>query len=172
MAVPSLREEILTYVTLCLLVQQRANKKTLCLWGIDPLLCDDGSPNSGQGNIVYIMSSLKFSIKPANQNTISRLGPLHSCQTFHLSHPGYDLLFCLALGISCHTFFPHTLFKKKFFPFEAFAFAVNLQCIFVAVDVVLSCCLDFFTSLRCESCLTRFPLPDVCLTFIGSLPGS
>lgn len=118
--------------------QQRTNKKTLCPWGIDPLPCDDDSPNLGQENIVYIVSTLKFFIKPANQNIISRLGPLHSYQTFHISHPGYDLLYCLALGISCHTFFSHTLFKKMFCPFEAFAFAVNLQCVFVAI--VVSCC--------------------------------
>lgn len=115
LAIPSLREETLACVTVCLMFQQRTNKKTLCPGGIDPLPCDDDSSDLGQEDIMYIMSTLKFSIKPANQNIISRLGPLHSCQTFHLSHPGYDLLYCLALGISCHTFFPPYFIQKKCF---------------------------------------------------------
>lgn len=78
----SLREEIMTFVSLCLIFQQRTNKKTLCLWGIDPLNYDEDSPKFEQEKIAYMMSALKFSIKPANQSIISRLGSLHSCQTF------------------------------------------------------------------------------------------
>lgn len=111
-AVTSPGEEILTF-TLCLIFQQRANKKTLCIWGIVPLTYDDDFPNLGQENNVYITSTLKFSIKPANQGYFETQA-LHSCQPFRLSHPGYDLLYCLALSISCHTFFLHTSFKKYF----------------------------------------------------------
>lgn len=157
--IPSLREEILTCVTLCLMFQQRANKKTLCPWGIDPLPCDDDSPNLGQENIVYVVSTLKFFIKPANQNIISRLGPLHSCQTFHISHPGYDLLYCLALGISCHTFFSPILYSKKCFSLLRHLL-LQLTCN-VYLLLLLLVVAHISSSLSLESCLTRFSIaPD------------
>lgn len=85
------------------------------MWGIDPLNRDEDSPHFEQENTAYVMSALKFSIKPANRSIISRLGPLHS--HIFIFHTQGVTESTLALGVSRHTLFFRALFKKYFFPF-------------------------------------------------------
>ena len=92
--------------TLCLIFHREVTK-TCVDEALSPLPVMMTSPplSLGQGNTVYKTSTLKFSVKPANQSIISRLRPLHSCRTFHLSHPGYDL-YCIVWLLA----FPVTFF--------------------------------------------------------------